>query len=335
MLNPAPGDYCRLAQSEQPRLVVVIDTEEEFDWSSSFSSKNTSVRAMRCIHRIQNMFEEFHITPVYVIDYPVASQSDGYLPLREIHDDKRCLIGAHLHPWVNPPFDEVVTRHNSYPGNLSRTLEAKKLRILGDEIEKQFGARPVIYKAGRYGIGPATADILEEQGYEVDLSVCPRMDYSFDGGPNFLENSAQPYWFGNRRKLLELPLTVGFAGRLRRWGAGLHGLASRPSLARLHPVGLLARLNLVDKIWLSPEGYRSSEHIKLTRDFYADGLRVFSFAFHSPSVEPGHTPYVRSQNDLSSFLDRCRRFFDFFLGELGGCPSTPLELRRLLTAPQS
>jgi hypothetical protein len=313
----------------------VIDTEEEFDWDGNFSSRNTSVRAMRWIHRVQDMFDEFHITPVYVIDYPVASQSEGYQPLQEIHADGRCLIGAHLHPWVNPPFDETVTRHNSYPGNLHRSLEANKLRMLGDEIEKQFGARPVIYKAGRYGIGSATADILEEQGYEVDLSVCPHMDYSFDGGPNFSTNSAHPYWFGSRRKLLELPLTVGFSGRLRHRGVSLHGLASRPGLARLHAVGLLARLNLVDKIWLSPEGYQSSEHVKLARDLYADGLRVFSFAFHSPSVEPGHTPYVRSQSDLSSFLDRCRRFFEFFLGELGGCPSTPPELRRLLTAPQS
>lgn len=334
MLNPAPNDYCQLAQGERPRLIVVVDTEEEFDWSGGFSAKHTAVQAMRWIHRAQNIFDQFRITPVYVIDYPVASQADGYLPLQEIHADKRCLIGTHLHPWVNPPFEETVTRRNSYPGNLPRMLETNKLRVLGDEIEKRFGARPVIYKAGRYGIGSSTAATLEEQGYQVDLSVCPCMDYSFDGGPNFSAYSAQPYWFGHRRKLLELPLTVGFAGRLRRWGSGLHGWASRPSLARLHPVGLLARLNLVDKIWLSPEGYQSVEHIKLTRDLYADGLRVFSFAFHSPSVEPGHTPYVRSQGDLTILFDRCRRFFDFFLGELGGRPSTPLELRQLFTAPQ-
>ena len=329
MLNPRPDDYCRLAPEEKPRLVVVIDTEEEFDWGGGFSPKHTAVQAMRQIHRIQSIFDEFRITPVYVIDYPVASQADGYLPLQEIYADKRCVIGAHLHPWVNPPFEETVTSRNSYPGNLPRALEADKLRVLGDEIEKRFGSRPVIYKAGRYGIGSSTAATLEEQGYQVDLSVCPYMDFSYNDGPNFSASSAHPYWFGNRRTLLELPLTVGFAGPLRQWSCGV---VSRPSLARLRLDKVLARLHLAGKIWLTPEGYQSSEHIKLTRDLYVEGLRVFSFAFHSPSVEPGHTPYVRSQSDLNIFLDRCRRYFDFFLGTFGGCPSTPLELRDLLSA---
>lgn len=335
LLNPRPDDYCRLAPGEKPRLVVVIDTEEEFDWGGGFSRKNTAVQAMRQIQRVQGILDEFCITPVYVVDYPVASQPDGYLPLQEILADKRCLVGAHLHPWVNPPFEETVTRRTSCPGNLPPTLEADKLRVLGDEIEKRFGDRPVIYKAGRYGIGPSTAATLEEQGYQVDLSVCPCMDYSLDDGPDFSASSAHPYWFGDRRSLLELPLTVGFSGRLRHWGSGLHKIASHPSLAPLHPIGVLARLDLVHKIWLSPEGCQSRDHVKLVRDLYADGLRVFSFAFHSPSVEPGHTPFVRTQRDLNSFLDRCRRFLDFFLGDFGGRPSTPLELRHLLHPPRA
>jgi hypothetical protein len=327
MLNPKPADYCRLNALEKARLAVIVDTEEEFDWSSGFSRHNTAVRSMRLISRVQKMFDDYGITPVYVIDYPVASQPDGYRPLQEIHAAGRCLIGTHLHPWVNPPFEEPVNRFNSFPGNLQRTLEASKLHILSDCVGERFGTYPTIYKAGRYGIGPHTAEILEEQGYEVDLSVCPYMDYSTEGGPNFTHSSARPYWFGRHRRLLELPLTVGFAGLLKPWGRILHGVASRPPLARLHTVGILARLGLVNKIWLSPEGYLSSEHTQLVRSLHRDGLRIFSFAFHSPSVEPGNTPYVTSQHDLETFLRRCRRFFDFFMGELGGRPTTPLELK--------
>lgn len=335
MLNPRSDDYCKVYPGERPQLVIVVDTEEEFDWSREFSRENTAVRSMRWIGRVQEIFDEYCITPVYVLDYPVASQLDGYRLLQEIHASGRCVIGAHLHPWVNPPFEEQVTRHNSFPGNLPRTLEATKLKMLGDSIQEHFGARPTIYKAGRYGVGPHTADILEEQGYEVDMSVCPHMDYSSDGGPDFTSSSAWPYWFGKRRRLLELPLTVGYAGLLRRWGHAVHGLASHPALARLHAVGVLARLAIVDKIWLSPEGYISAEHVKLVRALHHDGLRIFSFSFHSPSVQPGHTPYVRSRGELESFLSRCRRFFDFFMGEIGGCPTTPLELKKLLAGSTS
>jgi len=330
MLNSQPRHYCHVDPTAKARLVVVIDTEEEFDWSSDFSRSNTSVKAMRWIHRVQDMFDAYNITPVYVIDYAVASQSEGYRPLQELQASGRALIGAHLHPWVNPPFTEPVNRRNSFPGNLPRALEAAKLQVLGDCIGEHFGSRPVIYKAGRYGVGPSTAAILEEQGYEVDVSLCPHMDYSAEGGPNFIQSTVRPYWFGERRSLLELPLTIGFTGILRHWGTALHGLASQAPLARLHAVGVLARLGLVNKAWLSPEGYHTSEHIQLVRALHRDGVRIFTFAFHSPSVEPGHTPYVQSQDDLEAFLARCRRFFDFFMGELGGRPTTPLELKEQL-----
>ena len=329
LLRPQPSDYCFSSPTEKPKLIVVIDTEEEFDWSGGFSAKNTSVHSMRSIHRAQQIFDQYNITPVYVVDYPVVAHQDGYQPLSEIYAAGHCAIGAHLHPWVNPPFSEATHGRESFPGNLPRTVESEKLRILGEMIGERFGAGPVIYKAGRYGVGPNTAEILEEQGYEIDLSVCPHMDYSAEAGPDFSASTAWPYWFGKRR-LLELPLTVGFAGVLRHWGSRLHRSATNPLCESLHAPGFLARSGLLNKIWLSPEGYKENELKALARALYGQGLRIFSFAFHSPSVEPGHTPYVRSQRELESFLDRCRSFFDFFLGDLGGVPTTPLELKAQL-----
>ena len=192
MLSPSPTDFCFIDPAEQAKLIVVIDTEEEFNWSQDFSRQNTSVKSMRSIEKIQTIFNEYGIAPVYVVDYPVAFQPDGYRPLQEIHGSGRCLIGAHLHPWVNPPFDEQVSRRNSFPGNLPASLEAAKLRNLGELIGDRFGSRPAIYKAGRYGVGKQTAGIIEDQGYEVDLSVCPRMDYSAEHGPDFSRYGALP-----------------------------------------------------------------------------------------------------------------------------------------------
>jgi hypothetical protein len=326
MLNPPPDNHCCFDPTEKARLVVVIDTEEEFDWTRQKTRFNTSVSSLRWISRIGGIFDEYHITPVYVIDYPVVSQPEGYRPLLEVYNAGRCLIGAHLHPWVNPPFEESINSYNSFPGNLGFALESAKLKILTDSIAERFGTRPVIYKAGRYGIGSHTAKILEAQGYEIDMSVCPHMDYSAEGGPDFSSNAVWPYWFG--RGLLELPLTVGFAGLLRHYGPRLHRAAV--SFTKLHAPGILARLGLVNKIWLSPEGYRLNELVALSRALYDDGLRIFSFAFHSPSLDSGHTPYVMSQRELREFLDCCRRFFDFFMGDLGGIPATPLEIKARL-----
>jgi hypothetical protein len=85
MLNPSIQDRCWLDPTEKPRLIVVIDTEEEFDWSKEKSRSNTSVQSLRWIKRIGPIFDEYGITPVYVVDYPVVSQKGGYGPLKEVY----------------------------------------------------------------------------------------------------------------------------------------------------------------------------------------------------------------------------------------------------------
>ena len=60
-------------------------------------------------------------------------------------------MGAHLHPWVTPPHEEVVCLVNSYPCNLPDDLERRKLRVLSDAIEARLGRRATVYKAGRHG----------------------------------------------------------------------------------------------------------------------------------------------------------------------------------------
>src|SRR3546814_11173699 len=82
-------------------------------------------------------------------------------------------------------------------GNLPPELEHAKLAALTEAIAGAFGARPVVYKAGRYGVGPATAGILEALGYRIDVSVVPFPDFSDDGGPDFSAAGFVTRWFGS------------------------------------------------------------------------------------------------------------------------------------------
>src|SRR3546814_17897114 len=63
-------------------------------------------------------------------------------------------------------------------GLLPPDLEHQKLLALTAAIAEAFGTRPVVYKAGRYGVGPATAGILEDLGYLVDASIVPLTSFS-------------------------------------------------------------------------------------------------------------------------------------------------------------
>ena len=324
---PERRDYCPEPSTEKPKLVVVVDTEEQFDWSKPFSRTRTDVSHMRHIGRVQEVFDKYGIVPTYVITHTVASQSDGYSPLREIYDDHRCLIGAHVHPWSTPPFEEAVNGYNSFMGNLPLELEQEKLETITESIAESFGTRPIIYKAGRYGIGPNTSSILTKLGYSIDMSVCPFMDYSIEGGPDFSHYSPRPYWFGANRELLEIPLTAGFEGILRQWAPSIYPTLNSPIFRSAHIPGIMARSGFLNRAWLSPEGYTAEEQIRLVRSLYLDGLRTFCLAFHSPSVEPGNTPYVKSTHELDRFIARICRFLEFFMEKLTGIPSTPVQVR--------
>ena len=325
-----PRRTIRPSADEPPILLVVVDTEEEFDWNAPFDRFATSVRAMGAVDRIQTIFDDHGVRPIYVVDYPVVSQPDGFTRLRAYVHENRAVVGAHLHPWVSPPFEEEVNRRNSFAGNLPPHLESTKIRLLGDRITEAFGHRPLVYKAGRYGLGPNTASILEQQGYLVDLSASPTFDYRDEGGPDYSGFSCHPYWFGTAEQLLGVPNTAAHLGLLGERGAALHRLAARPALRWARIPGVLSRLGIVERLRLSPEGFELDELQRLTLALLRRGLRVLTLSFHSPSAASGYTPYVRDEGQRDAFLGRLRDYLAFFLHELGGRTMTPLELRHHL-----
>jgi hypothetical protein len=312
-----------------PLLHVVIDTEEEFDWGKPFRRDCVSVHTVEAQWRAQEILDAFGIQPTYVVDYPVATTTSSIEVLKSFLAAGRCQIGAHLHPWVNPPFSEVISTSTSYPGNLARALERKKLAALHDAIESAFSHEPVIYKAGRYGIGPNTAGILGSMGYLVDMSMVPHTDYSHDGGPDFHGLPDKPFWLDRPGGILEIPITRGFSGfRTGQRGAALFRKlqASRGGTAKL---SVLSRARLFERGTLTPEGVDPAAQRRLTRSLLRDGHRVFTLSYHSPSLEPGHTPYVRNQKHLDNFLDSIKATLEFFFEYLGAQATTPLGLRDL------
>lgn len=310
--------------------MVIVDTEEEFDWSAPLSRANRSVNSVAAQSAAHEIFAKYGVVPTYVVDYPVAVTESSIGVLTDLLKAGVCEIGAHLHPWVNPPDVEDVNAFNSYPGNLPADLEREKLEILSAAIENNIGFRPRVYKAGRYGLGINTAAILEETGYDVDLSVVPYTSFAADGGPDYRTFGASPYWFGAKRKLLEIPLTCGFAGVLATSGPRAFPALSSDLGMKLRLPGIAARLRLLERIRLTPEGIDHAAHRRLINSMLAEGHRVFAMTYHSPSLQPGNTPYVRDKADLKAFLGTLRRTLDYFLNEIGGKATTPGALFRLL-----
>jgi glycosyltransferase involved in cell wall biosynthesis len=330
ILNPRLHRPAALERIDRPYLLTIIDAEEEFDWNAPFSRSRVGVESMLHQGPAQRIMERFGAVPTYMVDYPVATQDAGRGPLREMLQDGRCDVGTQLHPWVSPPFREQVCNRNSYPGNLPVSLELEKLRCLTEAIENALGTRPRIYRAGRYGVGPRTADILQQLGYLADSSVMPGWDFTAQEGPDFGRLPAQPYWLDDAHSMLEIPVSSTMVGKLSRLPEAVRrAVLSQPS-ERIGLPSLTAHLSLLERIKLTPEGITIPEAKRLIRHMLAHGQKVFVVTYHTPSLVPGNTPYVRNQAELGRFLAWMEEIYGFFTEHVGGRCATWRELREML-----
>lgn len=295
---PALADRIAWPDDFGTRFAIFVDTEEEFDWNAPLSREARDTSAMTALPEAHRRFAACGIPLTYMIDHPVASSTQAVDILRALLADGRSAIGTQLHPWVNPPFDETLNAINSFPGNLPIELESAKLDTLTAIITSAFGTPPRAYRAGRYGIGPATLALLAARGYRLDSSMRARYDYNQEGGPDFTAIGNHAFRTGPDGAIVELPLTTVFTGIFRSGGAPLHrALGAVP-----HGRGLFARARLLSRVALTPEDMPLGEALEAIRVALGEGVRVLNLSFHSPSVAPGNTPYVRDAADLAAFF---------------------------------
>lgn len=333
MLNLQAHVPIHLPESTRPVLTIVVDTEEEFDWSKPFDRRNVSVTAIAAqplAH--ERVFDKHGVVPTYVIDWPVATTPSAIAVLKPLLDEGRCDIGTHLHPWVSPPHEEDVNAFNSYAGNLPRELEFEKLRQLTEAITANFGRAPKVFKAGRYGVGPNTAEIIAQLGYAIDASVVPYTDMSADGGPSFAAHGTSMYWFSAKgRRMMEQPATAAYGGWLHHQGPWLHKLLMTRTARRMRLPGIASKTGMLERVKITPEGYTLDELKRATRCLMRGGERYVGLTYHSPSLQPGHTPYVRDAHDLDQFLGTLDGYIEFFKSELNGVVMSPEALYTKMT----
>jgi len=319
---------------DRPQLLVVVDAEEEFAWDRPFERRSTATTTIPAQDRVHALYDRYGVLPTYVMDYPVATAPVAAAYLRRLVDDGRAAFGAHCHPWVTPPHEEDVNARNSYHGNLPPALEAAKLAETTRAVADAMGSAPRIFKAGRYGLGPHSFDALQDLDYTLDCSIVPHTSFSADHGPDFRAMPAEPFFTDSSCRLLEVPLTVGYAGMLQSWGRRCGGAINHPALRSLHVPGVASRLRLLERIKLSPEGFDAPTLCRLLRALAAQGQQVFTLTYHSPSLVPGHTPYVRNEFDLADFLRRIDIVLRFFRDTLGGAFTTLAAVEHAVRAAE-
>ncbi|WP_068862761.1 polysaccharide deacetylase family protein [Erythrobacter dokdonensis] len=288
---PPPGSAAQLASGFGQRVLLTVDTEEEFYWDAPFRRDRYGLSHVAAIPRFQRFCEAIGAHPVYLVDWPIVTDQAAVAIIGDAVARGKADVGLQLHPWVNPPFTEDVNDYNSFAGNLPRELEAAKLMALRDAIAEAFGAPALIYRAGRYGLGPHTADLLKTAGIRIDTSVRSLFDYSAKGGPDYSDHPLAPYWADDERTLLELPVTSVHSGLLRHAGRKVQRWGQRIPRA----MGAFSKLGLLERIALTPEGVSVDEALRGVDVALEGGLPVLVLSFHSPTLAAGNTRYTPTE----------------------------------------
>jgi len=279
---------------------ITIDTEPDCDihWRRSkpltFESVLTGIPSI-----LRPLWDKYDIKPVYFVS-PEVVQEDRCCEAIKEEIALGAEIGTHLHSeYIEPKkkYDNFAgTTSKEYPCFAHSTeVEFAKIENLTELIERKLGVRPISYRAARYGADLDTIKSLVQLGYNIDSSVTPQIDWSYQAGPNHSNAPKQPYFISDTdyysagsSKILEVPLTI--SGK-RFLLAGKKWLFYR---------------------WLRPTHMSFWEMRGLVNEFDRDYKEpVLNMMFHSMEVIPKKTPFVRSRLEKKLYLSRLKKIIRF------------------------
>jgi hypothetical protein len=290
-------------------FVLTIDTEEEWLWDDEFPQHDCSVKNVAKLPDFQTFCASLGIRPTYFVDYAIANDATGSKILSQFAKENAAEIGAHLHPWCNPPYFGKTTEAESHVINLPIEQVEQKLDTLTDIIYQNIGVHPQSFRSGRWGINGQTLSLLASKGYKVDSSVYPFYKNDFfsclgaPGYPYFpsFENALSP---SSQRSLLELPVSAGFNIKNFKLGENIHDTLSQPPFSWVKSIGVLWHSKLLRKIYLSPELTKSEDMTTLVDQCLAKRHPVVHMYLHSSSLIDGATGLLNVED---AFTRICKR----------------------------
>ena len=290
------------------KLIVTIDTEED-NWLP-FSKSGYTTENIRQVPGLQRLFADVGIRPTYLTTYQVATNPESAAILREVAEQRTGEIGAHCHPWNQPPFEETASMKNSMLCNLPGELQIRKIETLHHTIQERIGVTPTAFRSGRWGYSAAVARALVKLGYKVDSSITAYTDWSAYFGPDFSAIAPRAYRFDANDiyreavdgELLEIPTSVEYLQHNSMRSHCLYETIRRSPLRHLRLLGLLSWFGVLNRIALSPEISRTADMIKLLTRLHDSKYPFATLWFHSSALVPGLTPFVRNKTDANAFL---------------------------------
>lgn len=289
-------------------FILSVDTEEEWDWSGPFPNEDFSLSNVHEIPAFQLFCQEQGIKPTYLADYAVANSTSGSDVLKSLNKE-HCEIGAHLHPWANPPFYNETSEFSSHVINLPLEHVEEKLKMLIHVLKDKVGCTPTSFRTGRWGINGDVLKLLHKHGIITDTSIYPlyhHQYFSCEKAPS------QAYWPGftdtnetsTQRDIFEIPVTCGFNRTNYSLAQCLHKLMESIPFTWLRANSILWHSKLLRKLYLSPELCSAKDMNRLVKTSLKRQEKVFHMYLHSSSLIDNTTGL---NNEINARENICKR----------------------------
>src|SRR5882762_5688114 len=203
-------------------FIITIDTEGDDLWARP---REITTRNAEYLPRFQALCERFRFKPVYLTNYEMA-MSDVFVEFaRDVVARGAGEVGMHLHAWNSPPLVPLTSDDFHYQPYLIEypdPVMKEKIRIVTRLLEDRINQKMISHRSGRLAFDSRSATMLFDEGYRVDCSVSPGVDWSGtpgdpsgNGGSDYTAFPDHPYFFSPSDisaptigGMLEVPMTI-------------------------------------------------------------------------------------------------------------------------------
>jgi len=299
--------------SETP-FIITIDTEGDDLWSRP---RHITTHNALYLPRFQSLCERYGFKPVYLTNFEMA-MSDAFVEFgRDVIARDAGEIGMHLHAWNSPPLVPLTGddfRYQPYLIEYPDAVMKEKIIFMTHLLQDRFGREVASHRAGRVGFDGRYAAMLLEQGYRVDCSVTPGIDWRGtrgdprgSGGTDYTGFPLRPYFVDpddisrpSASGLLEVPVTIHPSMLYRKapW-------TYRIPLLR----GMVNRL-VPGLSWMCPGENGLRAMLRATCGAREEGASHIEFMLHSSELMPGGSPNFRTESDIERLYEQIETVFE-------------------------
>ncbi|WP_343553427.1 polysaccharide deacetylase family protein [Pantoea sp.] len=320
---------------DKPAFLITLDTEGDNLWRNR--SGKVTTHNVRFLPRFQSLCEKYGFKPTWLTNYEMASDP-AYVEFgRDLLARKQGEIGMHLHAWFSPPEHALTDddwRYQPYLIEYPENILREKVAFMTDLLESAFQQKMTSHRAGRWAFDEIYARALIDNGYLVDCSVTPRVDWrnasgapQGNGGTDYRHFPDHAYYLdandiskAGNSPLLELPMSIQY-----RYGALTNRLKKVWNDVRGKKRG--ASVN-----WLRPVGGNVAQMKQVVEQTINQGNDYVEFMLHSSEFMPDGSPTFKNEADIERLYDDLEQLFSWLQSRTQGMTLTEYAQQKISAA---